>query len=62
MGIKVISKNIRMSKEDLEVLREGARKYGMTDSGWVRHLTRIGLLLVRPTIYKEPVKNDMKWE
>ena len=43
MKTKTTTKTFRLSPEEAEMLREGASRFGMSESGWFRYLIRIGL-------------------
>jgi hypothetical protein len=60
--VKFTIQTFRCDKEDLRILREGAEKYGMNPSQWIRYLLRVGLMLNRPTIYKENRKERIEWD
>ena len=36
-------KTFRLSSEDQELLRDGARRNGMSESAWIRYLLRVGI-------------------
>lgn len=60
---KVFTMKLRMSKEDSDLMREGAGKYGMSNSEWIRYLLRIGTMLMPPAVYKTRKPEDLIiWE
>ena len=56
MRSKSTTKTFRLSPEEAAMLREGADRFGMSESGWFRYLIRVGLTRVNVTIKTEKVK------